>query len=106
MELISAVSVLCASDRDAIPIGIARWLAGKKQDMKFYYRAQTLLKQFIHNLDEDNWASRHVGDAGPDLPAAAEPALSGRGVSSLSLALQQMGLIRQPIESSWREFDA
>ncbi len=51
--------------------------------------------QFLHNLDEANWISRHVADRGLDLPNLSRLYGADGSASSLSLALGQMGLVRQ-----------
>ena len=66
--------------------------------MKFVNQAHFLLKQFLHNLDEADWASRHIADLGPDLPAASRTNADG-SASSLAIALQQMGLVSQSSDS-------
>ena len=68
--------------------------------------AQTLIKQFLHNLDEADWVSRHVADRGPDLPDPSRLYGADRSVSSLSLALRQMGLVRQTPESALIDYDS
>lgn len=66
------------------------------------HHAQLLIKQFLHNLDEADWVSRHVADGSVDLPQSVNTAGPDRSVSSLSLALQQMGLVRQSTDNGTR----
>ena len=62
--------------------------------MPLYHKAQSLLRQFFQNLDEADWASRHLTDGGMDLKEAARSRTADGETSSLVLALQQMGLVR------------
>ncbi len=66
--------------------------------MTLIHHARTLIQQFLHNLDEADWVSRHVADSGPDLPQTSPFYGADTSTSSLSLALRQMGLVRQPPE--------
>ena len=66
--------------------------------MSLVNHARILIKQFFHNLDEVDWVSRHVADRGPDLPQANPFYGADSSTSSLSLALRQMGLVRQTPE--------
>ena len=71
--------------------------------MALYQQAHILLKQFLHNLNEEDWASRHVADREPDNLGPSAETISDIPVSSLSLALRQMGLVRQSPEPPARE---
>ena len=74
--------------------------------MALVQNARTLIQQFFHNLDEADWASRHVADRGPDLPNSSEFYGAERSTSSLSLALSQMGLVRQSPDPAPIEYDS
>lgn len=74
--------------------------------MALVQNARTLIKQFLHNLDEADWISRHVADRGPDLPKSAQLYGADRSTSSLSLALSQMGLVRQSQDATPLDFDS
>ncbi|HLJ57662.1 MAG TPA: hypothetical protein VKT77_21685 [Chthonomonadaceae bacterium] len=62
--------------------------------MKLLKNVRAAIRQFLNNLGEPGWASRHVADGGPDLPTPAPLFNSAETASSLSIALQQMGFIR------------
>ena len=67
--------------------------------MALVQRARKLIQQFLHNLDEADWVSRHVADRGPDQPEPSKFYGADQSTSSLSLALRQMGLVRQSPEA-------
>ena len=62
--------------------------------MAIYKKAHTLVKQFFLNLLADDWVYRHAQDIEPDYPAPLPEAGPDVHVSSLSLALNQMGIHR------------
>lgn len=66
--------------------------------MTIYQRARIVFKQFMVNLNEDNWVYRHSADREPDLPKPFTESLPGVPVSSLSLALNHMGILRHSSE--------
>ena len=68
--------------------------------------AQFLFRQMIHNLDEPGWASRHVDDQENEGPTHRLQADNVGGVSSLALALNTIGLVRQSSDRIPLEYDA
>ena len=67
--------------------------------MRLFYKLTSLFAQFVGNLSEADWASRHLADEGPGLSDNAEYLSKDSSVSGLSLALHHMGLVRPLGES-------
>jgi hypothetical protein len=81
-------------------------MAGKGAEiMTLYQHARTLFKQMIHNLSEDDWASRHLHDRLADIQPSPQIIPAGYAVSSLTIALWQMGLVRQSPDVSTTDID-
>ncbi len=67
--------------------------------MSFPNRIEELMRQCFRNLGESDWASRHVADRGPDLPAPSPMIGHEPSLSNLSVALSRMGLVHQSAEA-------
>ena len=97
LVLFQFVQVVASGARRGVKEGVAV--------MTFYAQAQTLIKQFLHNLDEADWASRHVADQELGTSATRQFA-SRQSTSSLSLALSQMGIVRQSTDGPLMDYEA